>query len=65
MAKLLGYRYCIHEMYPVENGDGISKPILWFDTLSATQEVLDVIQKHDLNFTVYIIVAQPVRSKTK
>ena len=62
MNKLLGYRYTIHEMYPVKDGDGISKPILSYDRIELAQDVLDALHRNDINFTVYVIMAEPVYS---
>lgn len=62
MSELLGYRYSIHEMYPVKDGDGISKPILSYDRLEAAQDVLDAMNRNDIDFTVYVIMVEPVYS---
>ena len=55
----MNYYYAIHEIYPVEDGDGISKAIVIRDTLEAIQTVLDALTSTDVNFTVYVIVLTP------
>jgi len=61
--KVLGYRYSIHEMYPVTDGDGISKAIVYRDRIEDVQIVLDALYKTDINFTVYVIMAKPIYAK--
>ena len=62
MNKLLGYRYTIHEMYPVEDGDGISKALICRDNIVDIQTILDALNSTDVDLTVYVIIAQPVFS---
>ena len=62
MNKLLGYRYTIHTMHPVKDGDGISKPMIARDNIKDIQTIYDALVSTDIDFTVYVIMAQPVRA---
>ena len=60
MAKIRGYHYQIVEMYPNANNEDCVAPILTFDCLEAATEVLEVLEKHNYNYTVYVIMLKPV-----
>jgi len=60
MARIRGYHYQIVEMYPNADCEDCVSPILTFDTLEAATEVLETLEKHNYNYTVYIIMLKPV-----
>lgn len=60
MAKIRGYHYQIVEMYPNADNEDCVAPILTFDSIESATEVLEVLEKHNYNYTVYVIMLKPV-----
>lgn len=54
------YRYLLVECAPAENEWHYHRIVCTFDNLPAVEEVKAVCEKHDVLFTCYAIMLQPV-----
>ncbi|UCF70841.1 MAG: hypothetical protein JSW49_00770 [candidate division WOR-3 bacterium] len=66
MAKVLGYRYYIVEMFPTdESGQDVVSKILMYDNLESAQDVLDAMNRNNFNFSCYYILMDPVYERPR
>ena len=61
LTKVLGYRFKVCEMTPgPESGIDCVRFLDYRDNLEDAQKIINVLNETDINFSVYVILAEPV-----